>query len=91
MLNNVINEFMVANKPLLGDINIVRGLYLRMDCTELFILEHREWRGQRKTFVFEFCCGLLNSCRTEANTMGKYLCDITKAELAEYATFKSDR
>lgn len=67
--------------------SIVRGLYIRSDCSELFIFEHKEWKGQRRTFVFEFGCGYLEELRTEVNTMEKYLLEIPKCDLAEYITF----
>lgn len=82
-MENNINRF-IGEMRMFRDIPIVRGLYLRMDCTELFILESREWKNQRRTFVFEFDCGHFVSCKTETNTMEKYLMDVYKADHAEF-------
>jgi hypothetical protein len=84
-MENVINRF-IGEMPMFKDVSIVRGLYLRMDCTELFILESREWKNQRRTFVFEFDCGHFVSCKTEINTMEKYLMDVPNAHYVEYTS-----
>ena len=85
-MNNIIHDF-VKKQDILKDAFIVRGLYLRTGCTELFILECREWKNQRTTFVFDFDCGYFVSCKTETNTMEKYLMDIPNADHAEYVSF----
>ena len=84
--NTIIEKFLEEQHMLFLRVPIVRGLYLRMDCTELFSIECREWKNQRRTFVFEYGCGYLDSCKTETNTMEKYLMYISKAEHAEYVT-----
>ncbi len=85
-MNNIIGDF-VKKQEILKDTPIVRGLYIRMCCTELFILEEREWKNQRRTFVFEFDCGHFVSCKTEVNTMEKYLVDIPNVCYAEYVSY----
>ena len=87
MKNTVICKFMSEHRSLFEGFIISRGLYLRENCTEFIILECEEWKNQRKTFVFEFGCGCLASCKTEFNTMEKYLIDIPKSDFAEYVTF----
>ena len=84
MENSIVRKF--QNTHLKG-CHIVRGLYIREDCSEHFVFEHKEWKGQRKTFVFEFGCGYLEELRTEMNTMEKYLMEIPKCDYAEYVTF----
>ena len=84
MRNNLIGKFISEHSNFFNGNSIVRGIYLRMDCTELFILECSEWKNKRTTFVFEFDCGYFCSCKTEINTMEKYLMDISKYEHAEY-------
>lgn len=86
MGNSVVREFF-RKQDILSDADIVRGLYLIMDCTELFVFECEQCRNKRKTYVFEYGCGSFDSCRTETNTMEKYLTDISIADYAEYVTF----
>lgn len=85
-MNSIIHNF-IKEQSMLSDAHIVRGLYLGTGCTQLFILERREWKNQRTTFVFEFDCGHFVSCKTEINTMEKYLLDISNVDRAEYVTF----
>lgn len=87
MKDTIVYKFMSEHKRFFRDSRIYRGLYLRISCTEFFILEEKEWKNNRKTFVFEFDCGYLVSCNTELNTMEKYLIDISKFDFAEYITF----
>lgn len=84
-MENIISKF-IKDMPILKDIPVVRGLYIRDNTTEIFILECEEWKNQRKTFVFEFDCGYFVSCKTEVNTMEKYLMDISKVDRAEYVS-----
>lgn len=86
MGNSVVREFF-RKQDILSDADIVRGLYLIMDCTELFVFECEELNNKRKTYVFEYGCGQFDSCRTETNTMEKYLMDIPNADYAEYVNF----
>ena len=69
-----------------GDL-LTRGLYIRFDTSELFVIERKAWKDKRDTFVFEFNCGCFVSCRTEINTMEKYILEIHKSDYAEYITF----
>ena len=87
MEKSVIKVFIKEHSSLFCNDMVARGLYLRMDCAEVIVLEYREFKNQRRTFVFEFGCGYLESCKTEINTMEKYLMDISKSDHAEYITF----
>lgn len=84
-MNNIVNDF-IKKQEILKDIPIIRGLYIRSNTTELFILECEEWKNQRRTFVFEFDCGYFLSCKTETNTMEKYLMDVFNADRVEYVS-----
>ena len=87
MKMSVVNKFMEEHSQLFRGNQIVRGLYIRIDCVEIFVLEQREWKNQRNTFVFRFECGNFVSCNTEINTMEKYLLEIPNSDFAEYVDF----
>lgn len=87
MSKSVVKSFIEEHSNMFHGFTIVRGLYLRYDCSETFVLECAEWKSQRITFVFEFGCGYLESRKEEINTMEKYLMDISKVDYAEYITF----
>ena len=87
MSKSVVKSFIEEHSNMFYGCTIVRGLYLRDDCNEIFVMECEEWKSQRKTFVFEFCCGYFESCKTEINVMEKYLMDISKVDHAEYTAF----
>ena len=65
-----------------------RGLYVRIDTEEYFILECPEWKNQKKTFVFVYSCGHFCECHTEYNTFEKHLfsmvCNCDFMELKAY-------
>ena len=87
MKMSVVKKFMEEHPQLFRGIQIVRGLYIRSDCTEIFVLEQEEWKNNRNAFVFEFGCGNLEKLRTEVNIMEKYLMEIPNCDYAEYVTF----
>ena len=85
-MKGIVSDFIKEHHVFLN-IPIVRGLYLRIGSTEFFVLEQKEWKNQRKTFVFEFDCGHFVSCQTETNTMEKFMMDIPEADYAEYVSY----
>ena len=87
MKMSVVNKFMEEHSDFFRGNQIVRGLYIRIDCVEFFVLEQEEWKNQRKTFVFRFECGNFAHCNTEINTMEKYFLEIPNSNDAEYITF----
>lgn len=87
MKMSIVKKFMEEHSQFFRGNNIVRGLYIRSDCTEIFVLEQAEWKGNRNTFVFRFDCGSLASCNTEVNTMEKYILEIAHSDFAEYVDF----
>ena len=84
---SIVKKFMEEHSQFFRGNQIVRGLYIRTDCVEIFVLEQAEWKNNRKTFVFRFECGYLASCTTEVNTMEHYILEITHSDFAEYVDF----
>lgn len=87
MKMSIVKKFMEEHYQFFHGNQIVRGLYIRTDCTEIFVLEQAEWKNNRKTFVFKFECGNFASCNTEINTMEKYILEIAHSDFAEYVDF----
>ena len=87
MKMSVVNKFMEEHSDFFRGNLIVRGLYIRIDCEEIFVLEQEEWKNNRNTFVFRFNCGHLVSCTTEINTMEHYILEIPHSDFAEYVDF----
>ncbi len=88
MKNTIIKNFMDEHKTFFEDSNITRGLYIfSNESHEMYIIERNSYR-KNEVFVFEFDCGNFISCRTETDTMNKYLSDIIKSEYSEYVVFK---
>ena len=87
MKMSVVNKFMEEHSQFFRGNQIVRGLYIRIDCVEFFVLEQRGWENKCNTFVFRFECGSFVSCSTEINTMERYFLEISNSDYAEYVVF----
>ena len=85
--NCIVGKFMEEHSQFFRGNQIVRGLYIRDGGVELFVLEQKEWKDKRTTFVFQFDCGTFASCKTEINTMEKYLLEIPDADFAEFVNY----
>lgn len=84
MKTNVINSLMKRCGELFADERIQNLLYIRNEDEEYFIIECKEWRGNRKTFVLKFECGNLSFINTQYNTMEMYIPLIINSDYSEF-------
>ena len=84
-MKSVCENFMEKNNALLNGVSIERALYLRNNCTEIIVLQCNY--KNKKCFIFEHDCGVLNAIKSEFDSMEKYMMLIPNSEYAEYITF----
>ena len=69
---SIIKEFL-ENHPDLHGIDFSRKMHIHNGTMDMFIFELPEWKGRKKTSVFDYDCGQFYECRTEYDTFNKYL------------------
>lgn len=69
--------------------HVVRCLYVRNDTEETYVLECREYKGERTTYVFCYECGYFYKCMTEINTFEKYCTLIPESDNSEFIKLRN--
>ena len=82
----MLQKFLADHKDFKG-VPLKRALYIFDGDEEFFILEGKEYKGNRKVYVFRYCLGYFSECYTEMNTFDQYLILIPVSVNAEYTTF----
>lgn len=79
-------EFLSTHSDL-RDIRAERALYMHDGNNKTFIIEERECKGLKKTFIFKYSQGYFSECHTEINTFDKYFALIPSSLYTEYIAF----